>query len=69
MISEAEYQQWRQNEVTKELLELLKLGHEQALNDLLAARGEPGDFQRGASLAYSEIAHIVRTGENLFVKE
>lgn len=69
MISKAEYQEWRSNKVTIELVELLKLGQEQATEDVLRSRGEVADFPRGASFGYSEIAHIVRTGENLYQEE
>jgi hypothetical protein len=69
MISESEYLEWRNHAGTRALLELIVMGAEQAVEDLLQARGETGDFQRGASVAYSEIAHFVRTGENLYEKE
>ena len=69
MISKSEYQEWRMSKATQELLDLLKVGQEQSVEELLGARGETGDFQRGACLAFGEVIEIIRVGEGLYEKE
>lgn len=65
MISKEEFHLWRTSTVTEEILELLKVGEEQAISDVVAARGEVADLPRGAAIAYAEIANIIRTGEGI----
>lgn len=69
MISKAEWEEWYKSEVTKEVLMLLKVGEEQAIEDVVRARGEIADLPRGAALAYAEMAHVIRTGEGLYIEE
>lgn len=62
MISKDEFLEWKKREVTKKFLELLVMGQQLALEDLVAARGEIGDVARGAHLAYTEVIETVNTG-------
>lgn len=65
MISKEEFHLWRTTTITELVLDLLKVGEEQAISDVVAARGEVADLPRGAAIAYDEIAHIIRTGEGI----
>lgn len=65
MISESIYLEWRNHPATQELLGLCRIGKEQVTDDMLLARGAIADFERGAAFAYSEVEHIIRTGENI----
>lgn len=69
MVSKDEWQEWKMSAVTKELLELLKIGYDQAVNDLVAARGQDGDFYRGACVAYEELSTMIKTGDGLLEEE
>jgi hypothetical protein len=65
MVNKDEWQEWKMSAVTTKVLELIKVGIEQTVEDLLAQRGQVADFQRGAWVAYEEVANIIRTGEGL----
>lgn len=69
MITKDEWQQWYGSAVTQKVLNLLKVGEEVATEDVLRARGEVADLPRGAALAYAEIAHMIRTGEDIYIEE
>lgn len=69
MISKLEFLEWRENEVTRKLLELIEIGREQILKELLGARGEIADFQRGANFAFEEIKDIIKSGYDIYDEE
>ena len=66
MITKSEWQEWRSSGGTLELIELLKLGKITSMEDLVMARGEIGDFPRGANFAYDEILELIRTGDGFY---
>jgi len=69
MITKSEWQEWKEETVTKQLVELLKVGKITSMEDLMALRGEVGDFPRGAGFAYDEVLEIVRLGDGLYEEE
>ena len=68
MIAQDEYISWRKHPITVELLKLLAVGRQTALEDLVNGRGTDGDFCRGALSQTDELIHIISTGDEL-IKE
>lgn len=68
-ISKDEFLDWRNNEVTRELIKLLEVGNKMAVEELISLRGIDGDFYRGAIQTYNELLHIISTGEDLLREE
>lgn len=69
MISKDEFQEWRNNEVTREFIKLLELGNKMAVEELISLRGTDGDFYRGAIQIYNEALNVISTGEDLITEE
>mgnify|MGYP001586564665 CR=1 FL=1 len=69
MITKQEYLEWRESEATKKVLELIEIGQEQILDELISARGEIADFQRGADFAFREVKEIIKVGYGIYGEE
>lgn len=69
MITKAEWLEWKDSKVTRQLVELIQLGVISSREDLLAMRGEVGDFPRGASNAFEEIIQYIKSGEGIYSEE
>jgi hypothetical protein len=69
MITEDDWRSWKEHKVTKKLNSLIKVGSNTALLELVEARGEVADYQRGAIRAYDDIAALINTGEDLKEEE
>lgn len=65
MVTEDEWRSWKENNVTKKLVSLLKIGSNTAVLEIVEARGEIADYQRGACKAYDDIVNVIHTGEDL----
>lgn len=65
MVTEDEWRSWRESNVTKKLVSLLKIGSNTAVLEIVEARGEIADYQRGACKAYDDIINVIQTGEDL----
>lgn len=66
MISKGEYLNWKMHPCTNRLLELLSVGEEVAVEELMGNRGEISDFQRGAIQAFREVRGYIKDGEELY---
>lgn len=66
MISKDEWLAWRKSEVTLRLLELMDIGKEAAVEELIDNRGGVGDYMRGAIQTFDEISHHIRTGDQMY---
>lgn len=66
MISKNEWLQWKQNPITNRLIELLSVGREVAVEELIAHKGVVGDYQRGAIANFNETLDIIKQGEGLY---
>lgn len=68
MITKSEWSEWRQNKVTLRLLELVQLGKEAAIEELVQNRKSVGDFQRGAVFSYDDVSERVLRGDNMYTE-
>lgn len=66
MITKDEYLEWRMSKVTQKLIELVKDGQHVAVQDLIAMRGEIGDYHRGVGAGLEEVLNYVSTGEGIY---
>ena len=66
MSTKAEWQEWKNNKITKQLVDLLNIGSKTSIEDLPAMRGEIGDLPRGSMVAYEEVLEIIRSGDGLY---
>ena len=69
MIKKSEWLDWKNSKVTEKLVELVKAGKDAAIGDLISARGETGDFYRGANFAFDETLDLIRLGWDMYEEE
>lgn len=65
MITKLEWQEWKSHKITLKLLNLMEIGKQTAIEELVQHRKTIGDFHRGAIFSYEDIKEEILKGDNI----
>lgn len=66
MINRSEFIAFRSSDMAKRINELLQMGKEIAVDQLVQQTGQDGDFARGAIRTCEEMLDALNTGEGIY---